>query len=86
MSDLMKDAFEKQLDNEKQTKSVAHTYAEKRDCSIQECVYHLLSGHWLRKTFLDVFSPIAIFQKKRYRICLSKERISELLEVSTDVF
>ena len=34
----MKDAFEKQLDNEEQTKSVAHTYAENRDCSIQESV------------------------------------------------
>ena len=86
MSDSMKDACEKQLDNEKQTKSVAHTYAEKRDCRIQECVYHLLSGHWLRKTFPDVFSPIVIFQRKRYRICLSKEGISELLEESTDGF
>lgn len=86
MSDSMKDAFEKQLDNEEQTKSVAHTYAEKRGCSIQECVYHLLSGYWLRKTFPDVFSPIVIFQRKRYRICLSKEGISELLEESTDVF
>lgn len=86
MSDSMKDAFEKQLDNEEHTKSVAHTYAEKRDCSIQECVYHLLSGHWLRKTFPDVFSPIVIFQRKRYRICLSKVGISEFLEESTDVF
>lgn len=71
----MKDAFEKQLDNEEQTKSVAHTYAENWDCSIQECVYHLLSGHSLRKAFPDVFSPIVIFQKKRCRICLSKEGI-----------
>lgn len=38
---VLVEAFEKQLDNYEQRKSVAHT-------SIQECV---LRGQWLRKTF-----------------------------------
>ena len=38
MSEAMKDAFEKQLDNYEKMKSVAHTYLNKRECSIQVCL------------------------------------------------
>ena len=40
----MKDAFQKNLDNYKQMKLFAYKYNDKRICSIQECVYHILSG------------------------------------------
>ena len=36
MSEAMKDAFEKQLDNCEQMKSVAHTYTNKQESSIWE--------------------------------------------------
>ena len=86
MSEAMKDAFEKQLDNYEQMKSVAHAYTNKRECSIQECVYHLLSGQWLRKTFPGVVFANSNVPEKRYRICLNEEEIAQLPEESTDVF
>ena len=50
----VRDAFEKELDNYEQMKSVANAYINKNECSIQECVYHILPGQWLRKAFPDV--------------------------------
>ena len=44
ISQSVKEAFEDKLDNYQQMKSVAQTYVNKRECSIQECVYHVLSG------------------------------------------
>ena len=35
-------------------KSVASAYVNKRECSIQEYVYHILPGQWLRKTIQSV--------------------------------
>ena len=45
----VQDALEKELDNYEQMKSVFNAYLNKRECSTQECVYHILPGHWLRK-------------------------------------
>ena len=39
MSQAVKEAFEHNLDNYQQMKNVARTYVNKRECSIQECVY-----------------------------------------------
>ena len=47
MKQAVRDAFEKELNNYEQMKSVANAYINKRECSIQECVYHIL----LRKHF-----------------------------------
>ena len=35
-------------------KPVAYAYINKRECSVQECVYHALPGQWLTKTFPGV--------------------------------
>lgn len=51
MSQAVNNAFEKNLDNYEQMKTVAYTFTNKREHSIQECVYHTLSRHWLGKTF-----------------------------------
>ena len=45
MSQAVKEAFKYNLDNYQQSKSVAHSYANKTECSIQKCVYHILAGH-----------------------------------------
>ena len=60
MSQAVKDAFGQNLDNHQQMKSVAFAYVNKRECSIQECFYHILAGQWLRKTF-----PSVIFARKK---------------------
>ena len=56
----VQDAFEKELDNYEQMKSVVNAYLNKRECSIQKCVYHILPGHWLRKNIsrCDTCSPL----------------------------
>ena len=54
MNQAVNDAFEQNLDNYQQMKSAASAYVNKSECSIQECVYHILAGQWLRKTFPGV--------------------------------
>ena len=42
VTQAVRDAFEKELDNHEQIKSVANVYLNKRECSVQGCVYHIL--------------------------------------------
>ena len=67
-------------------KSVAYTYPNKRKCSIQECVYCILSGEWLRKIFPGVEFASSNLPEKRYRIFISEEQISELPQESINIF
>ena len=86
MSQAVKEAFEDKLDNYQQMKSVAQTHVNKRECSIQECVYQVLSGQWLRKTFSGVIFANSNIPEKRYRICREEKDISQLPEDSRDIF
>ena len=61
-------AFEKKLDSYEQMKSVAYAYINKRDCSIHECVYHILPEQWLRKNFLGVIFTNSNVPEKRFRV------------------
>ena len=51
MKQTVRDAFEKELNNYEQMKSVANAYINKRECSIQEGVYHIFPVKWLKKHF-----------------------------------
>ena len=42
MTQAVRDAFEKELHNNEQMKSVANVYLNKREFSVQEFVYHIL--------------------------------------------
>ena len=86
MIQAVKDGFEQNLVNYQQMKSVASAYVNKRECSIQECVYHILAGQWLRKTFLGVIFAHSNLPEKRYHFCWDEKDISELPEDSTDIF
>ena len=74
MSQVVKDAFEKNLDNYEQIKSFAYVYTNKRECSIQECVYHILSGQWLKETFPGVVFANSNLPEKRYKYFLAKNK------------
>ena len=74
MSQALKESFEDKLDNYQQMKSVAQTYLNKRECSIQECVYQVLSGQWLGKTFPGVIFASSNIPEKRHRF-VAKKRI-----------
>ena len=86
MSQAVKEAFEDKLDNYQQMNLVAQTYVNKRECSIQECVYQVLSDQWLRKTFPDIIFANSNIPEKRCRICREEKDISQLPEDSTDIF
>ena len=51
MSQATREKLEHNIDNYQQMKSVANTYVDKRECSIQECACHILVGQCLCKTF-----------------------------------
>ena len=82
MSQAVKGEFDNNLGNYKSIKSVAHTYVNKRECSIQECVYHILAGQWMHKNLARF---IFNFLKRRFRMCRDEKQISKLLEDSTDI-
>ena len=71
----VRDAFEKSLNNYEQMKLVAIANINKRECSIQECVYHLLPGQWLRKTFPGVIFANSNIPEKRFQLCLAEHEI-----------
>ena len=82
MKQAVRYPFEKELNNYEQVKSVGNAYINKRECRIQECVYHILPGQWLRKTFPDVIFTNSNIPEKRVRLCLAEHGISELQEDS----
>ena len=51
MKQAVRYAFDKELNNYEQMKSVANAYINKRQCSIQGCVYHIFPGQWLKNHF-----------------------------------
>ena len=66
--------------------SVANAYINKGECSIQECVYHIVPGQWLRKTFPGVIFANSNIPEKRFQLCLAGHEISELPENSKKIF
>ena len=71
MTQEVRDAFERELDNREQMRSAANAYLNKKECIIQECVYHALPGHWPRRTFPVIFAN-SNAPKKRFHIFLSE--------------
>ena len=66
-------------------RSVANAYLNKKICSIQECVYHVLPGHWLRRTFPGVIFANSNVPEKRFGISL-RNKLMDLSEDSNDTF
>ena len=54
-------------------KLIAHSYINRRECSVQECVYHVLSVQWLRKTFPEVIFANSNVPEKQFRVCLKED-------------
>ena len=67
-------------------KKLAIAFLTNRQCSLQEAVYQLMPELWLRKTFPVVTFANSNLPEKRYKICKSKDELSQLPEDSTDVF
>ena len=67
-------------------KFIARAYITKRECSVQEAVYHVMPELWLRKSYPRVIFVNTNLPEKRFRVCLTKGELNELPEESTNVF
>ena len=89
-SNAMKQAFqearEMNCSKYEEMVKIAKAYASKRECSVQEAVYHVMPELWLRKTFPKVQFMNTNLPEQRFRMAKSEEELSELPEDSTDVF
>ena len=74
MKQATKEVFNSNKTNIEQMRSIARVYATKRECSVQEAVYLLMSELWLRKTFPGVVFANSNLPENRFRICRSKEK------------
>ena len=52
---------------------------------VQECVYHILPGQWLRKTFPGLIFAYGNILEKRYRLCIAEYKIFELPDDSQKI-
>ena len=70
-SEVMKQAAKEALSASKTEfetmKAIAKVYSTKRECSVQEAVYHILSELWLQKIFPKVIFLNSNMPERRYR-------------------
>ena len=89
-SQAMKRTFKETLEKEdsyyEQMKTIAHAYSSKRECSLQEAVYHIMPELWLRKVFPTVVNVNSNIPEKRINMMLFKRELSMLPEDSTDIY
>ena len=86
MKQAAKDACNMNKNNFEQMKSIARAYTTKRECSVQEAVYHVMPELWLRKCSPGVLFANSNLPEHRYKMCLNEEEIKELPEDSTNIF
>ena len=86
MSEAVKESLEANFSNYEQMHSIAQAYSSKRECSLQEAVYHIMPELWLRKIFQAVVFANTNLPENRYRVCLSEAELKELPEDSPDIF
>ena len=86
MSQAVKEAWENKSNNYDQMKLIARAYASKRECIVQEAVYHIMQELWLRKVFPLVLFANTNLPENRYRVCVCEKEIKQLPESSTDIF
>ena len=86
MSQAVNKGWENKSNNYDQMKLIARAYASKRECSVQEAVYHIMQELWLRKVFPLVLFANTNLPENRYRVCVCEKEIKQLPESSTDIF
>ena len=86
MNRAVKEAWENKSNNYDYMKLISRVYYSKRECSVQEAVYHIMPELWFRKVFTAVLSANTNLPENRYRVCVSEKEIKQLPESSTDIF
>ena len=67
-------------------KAIAKAYIAKRECSVQEAVYLIMPGLWLRKIFSRVIFLNSNLPEKGFRVFKKRAEIDQLPGDSTDIF
>ena len=86
MKEAAKLAIENKLDNSQAMKMVLRAYLSKRECSVQEAVYHILPELHLRKIFPGVCFANSNLPEERTKILLTEDELNMLPEDSTQIF
>ena len=86
MKQALEEAREMSCSKYDEMVNIAHAYASKRECSVQEAVYHIMPELWLRKTFPKIQFLNSNLPEDRYRIAKSEDELTELPDNSTDIF
>ena len=75
MKQVAKEAVMENLNVFEKMKAISKAYTTKRECSVQEAVYHIMPELWLRKTFPRVVFANSNLPEDRYRVCRSEEEL-----------
>ena len=75
MKQAFKEAVESGASLYEQMKFVAYSYASKRESSLEEAVYHVITELWLKRIFPRVVNANSNVPLKRIRMKLSKKKI-----------
>ena len=67
-------------------KTIVRAYTSKRECSVQEVLYHILPELHLRRVFPAVYFVNTDMLEDRSRILLCEEEIEKLPDDSKDIF
>ena len=86
MKEVAKDAFENNLHHYEAMKKLLRGQLSKRECSVQEAVYHILPKLKLRRVF-----PVVCFGNKNVpqepaQVLLSGKKLNELPDDSANTF
>lgn len=80
------DVINGKISNFERMKTICKVYATKKECSVQEARYLVISELWLRKIFPKVLILNSNNSEKRGRKFQNEEEIDKLPEDSTYIF
>ena len=86
MKQAAKEAFENHEDHYRQMRKIANAYSTKRECNIQEAVYHCLPELHLRRVFPKVVFANSNLPDQRFKILKTKKELEDLPDDSEDIF
>ena len=86
MKEAAREAFENNAGQYQTMKTIARAYLSKRECSVQEAVYHILPELKLRRVFPAVQFVNTNLPGERVKVLLSEKELNELPDDSPNIF
>ena len=86
MRQAAKEALENNIGHYQSMKTITRAYLSKRECSVQEAVYHVLPELKLRRVFPAVQFVNTNLPEERVKVLLSEKELNELPDDSPNIF